>query len=83
MQDEHLALGLGQESEGESQAAVEGATRMIAEGARTVASALALARRHGVSLPICAEVGAVLFDGKPPSEALTSLLARAARPEEA
>lgn len=67
---------------GESRAAVEGATRMIAEGARTVASALALARRHDVSLPICAEVGAVLFDGKAPGEALASLLARAARPEE-
>ena len=40
-----------------------------------------LARRHGVSLPICAEVGAVLFDGKPPATALADLLGRAARPE--
>jgi glycerol-3-phosphate dehydrogenase (NAD(P)+) len=61
---------------------VENETRMIAEGARTVASALALAARHGVSLPICMEVGAVLFDGKPPSEALASLLGRALRPED-
>jgi len=75
--------GLGMAlARGESQAAVEGETRMIAEGTRTVASALALSRRLGVSLPICAEVGAVLFDGKPPREALASLLARAARPEE-
>ncbi len=75
--------GLGMAlARGQSQAAVEGATRMIAEGARTVASALALARRHDVSLPICVEVGAVLFDGKAPGEALASLLARAARPEE-
>lgn len=75
--------GLGMAlARGESQAAVEGQSRMIAEGARTVTSALALAHRHGVSLPICTEVGAVLFDGKSPREALASLLSRAARPEE-
>jgi glycerol-3-phosphate dehydrogenase len=34
-----------------------------------------------VSLPICAEVGAVLFEGKPPATALADLLGRAARPE--
>jgi glycerol-3-phosphate dehydrogenase (NAD(P)+) len=60
---------------------VEGETRMIAEGARTVTSALALADRHGVSLPICAEVGEVLFAAKPPAEALAALLGRAVRPE--
>lgn len=66
---------------GRTQAAVENETRMIAEGARTVVSALALARRHGVSMPIAAEVGAVLFEGKSPREALGALLARATRPE--
>jgi glycerol-3-phosphate dehydrogenase (NAD(P)+) len=66
---------------GRTQAAVEGETRMIAEGARTVTSALALASRHGVSLPICAEVGEVLFAAKPPAEALAALLGRAMRPE--
>jgi glycerol-3-phosphate dehydrogenase len=50
-------------AKGESAASVERETRMIAEGARTVTSALALARRYSVSLPICHEVGAVLFDG--------------------
>ena len=67
---------------GRTQAAVEGETRMIAEGARTVRSALALAARHGVSLPICAEVGEVLFAGKPPADALATLLGRAMRPED-
>jgi glycerol-3-phosphate dehydrogenase (NAD(P)+) len=76
------ALGMAL-AKGQTQAAVEGATRMIAEGARTVTSALALAQRHHVSLPICVEVGAVLFEGKPPRLALESLLARAARPEDA
>ena len=58
-------------------AAVERETHMIAEGVRTVTSALVLARRHSVTLPICQEVGAVLFEGKPPAEALASLLERA------
>ena len=74
------ALGMAL-AQGRTQAAVEGETRMIAEGARTVTSALALAERHGVGLPICAEVGAVLFSGKPPAEALATLLGRAMRPE--
>jgi glycerol-3-phosphate dehydrogenase (NAD(P)+) len=72
-----MALATGQSLE-----AVESRTRMIAEGARTVRSALALARRHGVSLPICGEVAAVLFDKKGPREALEALLSRAARPED-
>ena len=55
---------------------------MIAEGARTVTSALALARRYSVSLPICDEVGAVLFEGKAPAEALASLLERAVKRED-
>jgi glycerol-3-phosphate dehydrogenase (NAD(P)+) len=63
--------------------AMEKSTRMIAEGARTVRSALALGRRHGVRLPISAEVGAVLFEGKSASDALASLLGRAAAREDA
>jgi glycerol-3-phosphate dehydrogenase (NAD(P)+) len=75
------ALGVAL-ARGQTQAAVEGETRMIAEGARTVASAVALAERHRVPLPICEEVAAVLLAGKPPREALASLLGRVARPEE-
>jgi glycerol-3-phosphate dehydrogenase (NAD(P)+) len=69
-------------AKGESAASVERETRMIAEGARTVTSALALARRYSVSLPICHEVGAVLFEGKAPAEALTSLLERPVKRED-
>jgi len=76
------ALGMAI-ARGEKRADVERATRMIAEGARTVTSALALARRHGVSLPIAREVGAVLFEDKPPGEALAALLGRAATREDA
>ncbi len=70
------ALGMAL-ARGESREAVQGATRMVAEGVPTVRSALALARERGVTLPICAQVGAVLFEGKAPAEALASLLERA------
>jgi len=69
-------------AKGLSLAQAEGSTPMVAEGVRTVASARTLAARVGVSLPICDEVRAVLFDGKPVREALASLLAREPRPEE-
>ncbi|PYM91883.1 MAG: glycerol-3-phosphate dehydrogenase [Candidatus Rokuibacteriota bacterium] len=69
-------------AKGESKASLERETRMIAEGARTVTSALALARRHSVSLPICHEVGAVLFEGKSPVDALTALLERPPKRED-
>ena len=74
-----LGVALGR---GTSLAVAEGGTRMIAEGVRTVRSALALAQRHRVRLPICEEVGAVLFDGKSPAEALDALLGRAATRED-
>jgi glycerol-3-phosphate dehydrogenase (NAD(P)+) len=68
---------------GDSLSAAAGKTLMVAEGVPTVRSALALAARHGVSLPICAEVAAVLFDGKPAPDALASLLGRAPTREDA
>ncbi len=61
---------------------IEAGTPMVAEGVRTVSSALRMARQADVVMPICEEVAAVLFDGKPVSEALASLLAREPRPEE-
>src|SRR6266700_1643129 len=63
-------------------AEVESSTPMIAEGVRTVASALTLARTKGVSMPICEQVSAVLFDGRAVRDALQALLAREPRPEE-
>jgi glycerol-3-phosphate dehydrogenase (NAD(P)+) len=76
------ALGMAL-ARGESRADAQRATRMIAEGVPTVASALALAARHGVALPIATEVAAVLFEGKAPAGALASLLGRAATREDA
>jgi glycerol-3-phosphate dehydrogenase len=48
-----------------------------------VRTALALAAAHGVTMPICGEVAAVLFDHKAPAEALASLLGRVATREDA
>lgn len=58
------------------------ATPMVAEGVRTVRSALMLARQVSVSMPIAEAVAAVLFEGQTVSHALTALLAREPRPEE-
>ena len=74
-----LGLAIGQ---GKTLREAEASTRTVAEGARTVSSALRLGRAAGVSLPICAAVAAVLFDGVPPRDALAALLAREPRPEE-
>jgi glycerol-3-phosphate dehydrogenase len=41
-----------------------------------------MARERGVAMPICEEVSAVLFEGKPVVESLASLLAREPRQEE-
>jgi glycerol-3-phosphate dehydrogenase (NAD(P)+) len=76
------ALGLALAA-GRKRAEVEAETRMIAEGVRTIASALALARPVDVTMPICREVGAVLFEDKPARDALADLLGREMRREDA
>jgi glycerol-3-phosphate dehydrogenase (NAD(P)+) len=68
-----LGMAIGR---GDSLEAARGATRMVAEGVPTVRSALALAERCGVALPIATEVAAVLFAGKRPVDALAALLGR-------
>ncbi len=75
------ALGLTL-ARGKTLEQARGETRMVAEGARTSLSADVLARRTGVTLPICQEVAAVLFEGKTPQEALAALLQREFRAEE-
>ena len=80
-QSRNRALGC-EIARGRSLADVERGTRMVAEGVRTVASALDLARGAGVVMPICEEVAAVLFRGKSVADGLRSLLAREPRPED-
>jgi glycerol-3-phosphate dehydrogenase (NAD(P)+) len=55
--------------------------RVEAEGVETTRSAVALARKHGIEMPIAQEVYAVLFEGKPAPDALADLMSRAPKKE--
>ncbi len=48
----------------------------VAEGVKTAQSAYELALRLGVELPICFEVYRVLYEGKPPEQAVEDVLTR-------
>jgi glycerol-3-phosphate dehydrogenase (NAD(P)+) len=50
--------------------------RMVAEGVDTAAPLLALAREHGVEMPITEQVDAILHSGKPPKEAIREIMER-------
>ena len=54
----------------------------VAEGVATTCSARALARRHHVEMPITEEVYRVLFEDKPPKQAVSDLMQRGLKPEE-
>ncbi|HEX8851114.1 MAG TPA: NAD(P)H-dependent glycerol-3-phosphate dehydrogenase [Gemmatimonadaceae bacterium] len=53
----------------------------VAEGAVSAASALALAEREGVEMPIVAAVNRTLFEGYPAQRAIEDLMGRELRPE--
>ncbi|HEX2884486.1 MAG TPA: NAD(P)H-dependent glycerol-3-phosphate dehydrogenase [Candidatus Limnocylindria bacterium] len=53
----------------------------VAEGVATVTGALELASSHGVELPIAEQVRAVIFEGRPPMEAVAALMSRAPKDE--
>ncbi|HTA44302.1 MAG TPA: NAD(P)H-dependent glycerol-3-phosphate dehydrogenase [Bryobacteraceae bacterium] len=65
-------LGLGQ---------ILSSTPMVAEGVKTTSVAMELATRHGVDLPIAAEMHAVLNMGRSPGEAIKRLMSRSLRSE--
>jgi glycerol-3-phosphate dehydrogenase (NAD(P)+) len=56
-------------------------TNMVAEGVKSTAAVLELARRHGVEMPIAAMVGAVLYDGRQAAELVPTLMLREAKAE--
>jgi glycerol-3-phosphate dehydrogenase (NAD(P)+) len=62
--------------QGKRLAEILASTSMVAEGVETTRSVHALAARVGVELPITAEVHAVLFEEKPPREAVEALMQR-------
>ncbi len=53
----------------------------VVEGMVTASVILSVAERAGVEMPICAEVNKVLYEGLPPQQAVSDLLARRQRAE--
>lgn len=74
----HVGLELGR---GRSLDEILGSMRMVAEGVRTTGAALALGARHGIELPITAEMAAVLTRQRSPAEAVDALMGRKQRAE--
>jgi len=50
--------------------------RMVAEGVGTAAPLLALAREHGIEMPITEQVDAILHRSKPPKDAIREIMDR-------
>ena len=55
----------------------------VKEGVNAARAAISLAQRFSVEMPICREVGALLFENKAPQEAVADLMTRALKSEEA
>jgi len=60
---------------------VVASTKMVAEGVRTTAAALALGARHGIELPITEQMADVLAGRKKPSDAVRELMGRRQKAE--
>ena len=57
------------------------ASPMVVEGVGTADAALALARRHGIEVPIIEQVHAILYERKSAKAAMRELLSRGLKPE--
>jgi len=66
---------------GESPAQIEQSMKMVAEGVPTALGAWEGASKFGIEAPITREIHAVLYEGKPPHEAMWELLGRPPKPE--
>lgn len=69
-------------AEGKSLDAILGDMNGVPESVSTTRLAMELARKHHVELPITEQVAAVLWDGKPPEQALDELMNRARKDED-
>ncbi|MEA2677306.1 MAG: glycerol-3-phosphate dehydrogenase [Chloroflexota bacterium] len=74
------ALGV-ELAKGRKWAEIEGTLAGVAEGAYTVEAALALARQHGVEMPIAQEVHNAIYEGKSVQRCLIDLLSREQKDE--
>jgi glycerol-3-phosphate dehydrogenase (NAD(P)+) len=59
----------------------EAGSGLLAEGVRTTLAACALSSREGVEMPIARQMRAVLYEGRPPREALETLMLRSLKRE--
>ena len=66
---------------GHSVAEIAASTRQVAEGVKSCASILDLARRAGVEMPIVEAVKTVIDGTQTPPQMIASLMARSAKPE--
>ncbi|HEY4316052.1 MAG TPA: NAD(P)H-dependent glycerol-3-phosphate dehydrogenase [Herbaspirillum sp.] len=73
-------VGLGL-AHGKALQQIEAELGHVAEGVRCARAVRALARRHGVEMPISDAVASALFDGLPVSEMVARLLSREPREE--
>jgi glycerol-3-phosphate dehydrogenase (NAD(P)+) len=55
--------------------------KMVAEGVKTTAAVLEIARRTGVEMPLAEFVGRVLYEGARPADLVPELMLRKAKPE--
>ena len=69
-------------AKGRSIGEIVSSMRMIAEGIKTTAAAVELARRHGVDMPIVEQMHAVIDGGRSPAEALRQLMERSLKGEQ-
>ena len=74
-----LGMEVGQ---GRSLESILAARETVAEGVTTARSALALAERAGVEMPIVQAVCRILFDGQPAGQAIEELMSRGLRAEQ-
>jgi glycerol-3-phosphate dehydrogenase (NAD(P)+) len=74
----HVGIELGR---GKSLVEILTGMHMVAEGVRTTGAALALGERHGIELPIAAEMSAVLEGRRSPKAAVEALMGRRQRSE--
>jgi glycerol-3-phosphate dehydrogenase (NAD(P)+) len=58
-----------------------GLNGQVAEGVRSTTAALGLAKRYGVEMPITEQMYAILYENKPPREAMNDLMSRPGREE--
>jgi glycerol-3-phosphate dehydrogenase (NAD(P)+) len=73
-----VGYALGQ---GRAIADIVGEMKMVAEGVKSSPSVLALARKHGVDMPITEQVVGVCHEGRTAVQAVTALMTRGQKPE--